>query len=88
MEGYKLSTGEQEGNFTLLDKDINYSILYNDLIGKYFISLYEDGVLLIGGVFLTNGTDILSGFSHLGIGSSLQYRGKNDLSEWYLIYKE
>lgn len=87
MIGFQLTSGIQEGRFNLNDREIEYKIKFNDYSKKYFIELYEAKEFLLGGVCLSNGTDILYNKEHLGLGKSLIYRGFNDLSSGFLIYK-
>ena len=87
MIGFTLSAGEQNGTFNLNNHEINFEIKYNSDFLKYYIDLYEDGDLVIGGRFLVNGCDILYNMKHLDLGKSLKFIGETDLSETYLIYE-
>ncbi len=86
--GFTLTTGIQSGTITLNSREIDFDIEYNDDFDKYYISLYENGEVVLGGRFLTNGTDLLHNYGYLDLGQSLVYTGQNDLSEGYLVYEE
>lgn len=87
---FKLTpSNTQEGNFNLNNREIQYKIGYNDYVSKYTLSLYDNDVLLIGGMFLSDGADILYNEKYLGLGTSLKFKGNADLSgDCYLIYEE
>lgn len=88
--GFKLTeSSTQEGIFNLNNREIQYKIGYNDYVDKYTLSLYEDEKMLIGGMFLTDGADILYNQKSLALGKSLKFSGNSDLSgDCYLIYEE
>jgi|GEM_PF-6088394 len=86
--GYELQDGVQTGTLNLKDNELSFEIGLDKDKGLYYINISRETEPLIFGKYLTNGTDLLFGKSYLGLGSSLTYRGANDLSEGYLIYEE
>lgn len=85
--GFDLQSGSQTGSFNLNDQQVDFEIRENKDNNMFFIDLYKDDEPLILGKYISNGVDILFGKEYLGLGSSLIYRGLNDLSEGYLIYE-
>jgi len=85
MNGFILSKGNQKGTLNLNSREINFEILYNDIFERYYINLYEDSVLILGGRFLVNGCELL--YPHLGLGKSLMYLGAFDLKDGMLVYE-